>query len=128
MARTVIRVHVLPTTNVMTGTPAVPKWKDQENGIRAVDFETGAPLCTLTLFVMEGERAEALKVTVPQTGLPNGLYPGRFVRPVDLFASPWARIFNDQLQEGVAYRCAALELVDAPAMPQETTGPEGAAA
>ncbi|MGW3874355.1 hypothetical protein ACWEC4_21805 [Streptomyces sp. NPDC005055] len=128
MARTIIRVRVLDSTNVMVGTPPVPKWKDQENGVRAVDFETGAPLCTLTLFVMEGERAEALKVTVPQTGLPNGLHPGRFVRPVDLFASPWARIFNDQLQEGVAYRCAALELVAAPQVPQDVAAPEAAAA
>ncbi|MGW0561159.1 hypothetical protein ACWDZ4_11055 [Streptomyces sp. NPDC003016] len=128
MARTFIRVHVLDSTNVMVGTPAVPKWKDQENGVRSVDFETGAPLCTLTLFVMEGDRAEALKVAVPQTGLPNGLHPGRFVRPVDLFASPWARIFNDQLQEGVAYRCAALELVATPQVPQDVAAPEAAAA
>ncbi|MGO1020302.1 hypothetical protein ACTOXX_06960 [Streptomyces rubiginosohelvolus] len=128
MARTFIRVHVLDSTNVMVGTPSVPKWKDQENGVRSVDFETGAPLCTLTLFVMEGDRAEALKVSVPQTGLPNGLHPGRFVRPVDLFASPWARIFNDQLQEGVAYRCAALELVAAPQVPQDAVAPEAAAA
>jgi hypothetical protein len=128
MARTFIRVHVLDSTNVMVGTPTVPKWKDQENGVRAVDFETGAPLCTLTLFVMEGERAEAIKVTVPQTGLPNGLRPGRFVRPVDLFASPWARIFNDQLQEGVAYRCSALELLDGTHVQQDMAAPEAAAA
>ncbi|MET8239756.1 MULTISPECIES: hypothetical protein [unclassified Streptomyces] len=128
MPRTFIRVHVLDSTNVMVGTPPVPKWKDQENGVRSVDFETGAPLFTLTLFLMESERAEALKVAVPQTGLPNGLHPGRFVRPVDLFASPWARINKDQLQEGVAYRCAALELVAAPQVPQDVAVPEAAEA
>ncbi|MFF3675682.1 hypothetical protein ACFYYS_17000 [Streptomyces sp. NPDC002120] len=127
MARTVIRVHVLDTTNVMTGTLPVPKWKDQENGVRAVDRETGEPLFTLTLFLMEGERAETMKVTVPKSGLPNGLHPGRFVRPVNLFAAPWANIFNGTLQDGVAYRCDALTLAAAPVMP-EMTAPEGAAA
>ncbi|MGW2587702.1 hypothetical protein ACWCYZ_41675 [Streptomyces virginiae] len=73
------------------------------------------PLLTVTLFLMEDERAEAMKITVAQNGLPNGLHPGRFVRPVELFATPWARIFNGNLSDGVAYRCAALELVDAPA-------------
>ncbi|MFJ3922356.1 MULTISPECIES: hypothetical protein [unclassified Streptomyces] len=118
MARTTLRVHVLDTTNVMTGTPPVPKWKNQETGERAVDRETGEPLFTLTLFLMEDERAETMKVTVPRSGLPNGLHPGRFVRPVNLFATPWARIFNDQLQDGVAYRCEALTLADAPAIPE----------
>ncbi|WP_028815079.1 hypothetical protein [Streptomyces flavidovirens] len=128
MARTVIRVHVLDTTNVMTGTPPVPKWKNQETGERAVDRETGEPLFTVTLFLMEDERAETMKVTVPQSGLPNGLHPGRFVRPVNLFAAPWARVFNDQLQDGVAYRCDALELVQTPFLPQEMPAPEGAVA
>jgi hypothetical protein len=32
------------------------------------------------------------------------------VRPVELFATPWARIFNGQLSDGVAYRAARLEL------------------
>lgn len=119
MARTYIRVGLLKSTNCMVGAPPAAKWKDQENGIRATDRETGAPMFTVTIFLMEDERAEVMKVAVPQNGLPNGLHPGRFVRPVDLFASPWARIFNEQLQEGVAYRCAALELVEAPAVVEQ---------
>lgn len=114
MAMTRIRVALLDSTNFMVGTLPVPKWTDQENAIRATDRETGVPLLTVTLFLMEDERAEAMKITVPQNGLPNGLHPGRFVRPVDLFATPWARIFNGNLSDGVAYRCAALELVAAP--------------
>uniref|UniRef100_A0AAU2V6Q8 Uncharacterized protein n=1 Tax=Streptomyces sp. NBC_00003 TaxID=2903608 RepID=A0AAU2V6Q8_9ACTN len=108
----------------MVGTPAAAKWKDQENGVRAMDRDTEQPMFTLTLFLMEDERAEALKIAIPSGGLPNGLHPGRFVKPVNLFAIPWARIVFDKdgkpnLQEGVAYRCAALELVEAPAVPQE---------
>ncbi|MEV6757712.1 hypothetical protein [Streptomyces sp. NPDC051214] len=126
MAMTIIRVGLLDSTNFMVGTPPVPKWKDQENGVRAVDRETGQPMFVVTLFLMEDDRAEAMKITVPAGGLPNGLHPGRFVKPVELFAIPWARIFNDSLQEGVAFRCASLELVAGPAVPQEAA--ESAAA
>ncbi|WP_051808612.1 hypothetical protein [Streptomyces sp. NRRL S-378] len=117
-----IPVHVSDSTNHMVVTPPVPKWKDEENGIRATDRETGAELVTLTLVVMEEGRAETMKITVAKNALPNGLHPGRYVRPVKLVATPWARIFNNQLQDGVAYRCESLELVEAPAIseaPQE---------
>lgn len=123
MAMTRIRVGFLKATNFMTGTPPVPKWTDQENGIRATDRETGSPLFTVTLFLMEDDRAEAMKITVPANGLPNGLHPGKFVRPVELFATPWARIFDGNLSEGVAYRCTALEIVDAPVAPDEIAAP-----
>ncbi|MFD4795174.1 hypothetical protein [Streptomyces anulatus] len=118
MAMTRIRVGLLNSTNFMVGSLPVAKWADQENGIRATDRETGVPLLTVTLFLMEDERAEAMKITVPANGLPNGLHPGRFVRPVELFATPWARIFNGNLSDGVAYRCASLELVENPAVPE----------
>lgn len=111
MAR--IRVGLLPSTRFMVGTLPVPKYTDQEKTTLATDRESGQPLYTVTLFVMEEERAEAMKITVPKDGLPNGLNVGSFVRPVDLFATPWARVFNGQLQDGIAYRAASLELVAA---------------
>ncbi|MFF3848617.1 hypothetical protein [Streptomyces sp. NPDC002328] len=61
------------------------------------------------------DRAEALKITVPETGLPNGLKPGLPVMPVELFATPWARIFNGQLSDGIAYRADRVDLVGGPA-------------
>lgn len=73
MAR--IRVGLLPTASFMVGNMAVPKYADAEKTQFAVDRETGAKLFTVTLFFMEDDRAEALKVTVPETGLPNGLKP-----------------------------------------------------
>ncbi|WP_316741018.1 hypothetical protein [Streptomyces sp. MK7] len=69
----------------------------------------------MTVMLMEDGRAEALKITVPETGLAAGLKPGVMVRPVELFATPWARIFNGRLSDGVAYRAARLELVAAEA-------------
>ncbi|PIM70508.1 hypothetical protein CTU88_18225 [Streptomyces sp. JV178] len=109
MAR--IRVGLLPTASFMVGTLPVPKYADAEKTQFAVDRETGAKLMTITLFFMEEDRAEALKITVPETGLPNGLKPGLPVMPVELFATPWARIFNGQLSDGIAYRADRLDLV-----------------
>ncbi|WP_405821380.1 hypothetical protein OG705_16940 [Streptomyces sp. NBC_00838] len=109
MAR--IRVGLLESSTFMVGTLPVPKYTDQEKTTFATDRETGVKLYTVTVFLMEDERAEALKITVPENGLPNGLKPGLAVRPVELFATPWARIFNGSLSDGVAYRAAALELL-----------------
>jgi len=112
MAMTRIRVGLLPSAVCMTGTEAVLKIKDPQTGEIATDRETGEHLYTVTVMLMEEGRAEILKITVPQSGVPEGLKPGLMVRPVDLFASPWARIFNGSLSEGVAYRAARLEPVN----------------
>jgi hypothetical protein len=109
MAR--IRVGLLPSTSFMVGNLAVPKYSDAEKTQFATDRETGAKLFTVTLFLMEEDRAEAMKVTVPETGLPNGLKPGVPVVPVELFATPWARIFNGSLSDGIAYRADRLDLL-----------------
>jgi hypothetical protein len=109
MAR--IRVGLLPSASFMVGNLPVPKYADAEKTQFAVDRETGAKLFTVTLFFMEDDRAEALKITVPETGLPNGLKPGMPVMPVELFATPWARIFNGSLSDGIAYRADRLDLV-----------------
>lgn len=113
MAR--IRVGLLPSSSFMVGTHAVPKYADAEKTQIATDRETGAKLYTITVFFMEEDRAEALKITVPETGLPNGLKPGVPVKPVELFATPWARIFNGSLSDGIAYRADRLDLVGPPA-------------
>ncbi|MEW2219326.1 hypothetical protein AB0939_08430 [Streptomyces sp. NPDC006990] len=118
MAR--IRVGLLPSTSFMVGNMAVPKYSDAEKTQFATDRETGAKLFTVTLFLMEEDRAEAMKVTVPETGLPNGLKPGVPVIPVKLFATPWARIFNGSLSDGIAYRADRLDLVGGSAPASET--------
>jgi hypothetical protein len=109
MAR--IRVGLLPSASFMVGTLPVPKYSDQEKTQFATDRETGAKLYTLTLFFMEEDRAEALKITVPGPGLPDGLKPGMPVMPVELFATPWARIFNGSLSDGIAYRADRVDLL-----------------
>ncbi len=39
--------------------------------------------------------------------------------PVELFATPWARIFNGSLSDGIAYRVERLDLVGGPASAAE---------
>lgn len=117
MAR--IRVGLLPSTMFMVGTLPVPKITDQETGKIAQDRDTGEDLFTLTVFLMEDGRAEQMKITVPKSGLPDGLNLGLPVRPVDLFAIPWARMFNGQLSDGIAYRAASLELAAAPTFTEQ---------
>ncbi|WP_406189410.1 hypothetical protein OH791_19885 [Streptomyces anulatus] len=127
MAR--IPVLVKPTDTYITGTGGAPKIKNPETGEIATDRDTGETLYTVTVMQMSEGRAEILKITVPESGLPAGLAPGVMVRPVDLIATPWARIFNGSLSDGVAYRVTRLELVQIPAMaaPAETVSESAAA-
>ncbi|WFB08345.1 hypothetical protein LRS74_15745 [Streptomyces sp. LX-29] len=118
MAMTRIRVGLLPSTQFIVGTLPVPKVKDPETGELATDRETGETLFTLTVFLMEEGRAEQMKITVPQSGLVDGLRQGLPVRLMELFALPWARIFNGQLSDGVAYRVSRLELAGLPQAPE----------
>ncbi|NIY65387.1 SCO3933 family regulatory protein [Streptomyces malaysiensis] len=111
MAMTHIRVGLLPSTQFIAGTLPVPKIKDPETGEVATDHDTGETLHTLAVFLMEEGRAAHMKITVPESGLPGGLQPGMPVRVMELFATPWAKLRNGRLFEGVAYRAAALELV-----------------
>ncbi|MFF7203868.1 hypothetical protein [Streptomyces sp. NPDC008141] len=111
MAKPRIRVGLLESTTFLVGAMPVPKYKDWEKTEFATDWDSGQPLYLVTVFLMEEERAEALTIEVPKGGLPNGLMPGVTVRPVELFASPWARV-NDrgQLGQGISFRADSLEV------------------
>ena len=58
---------------------------------------------------MEEDHADGLKSTVRRQASPNDLKPGLPVMPVELFATPWARIFNGSLSDGIAYRASRLD-------------------
>ncbi|WP_326597867.1 SCO3933 family regulatory protein [Streptomyces sp. NBC_01803] len=90
-------------------TPAAPKIKDPQTGEVATHRDTGETLYTVGVVEMLDGRADVLKITIPQSGLAEGLAQSAAVRPVRLVALPWARIFNGQLSDGVAYRADALE-------------------
>ncbi|MEV6212724.1 hypothetical protein [Kitasatospora sp. NPDC051914] len=107
MARITIRPDLTGTTH-MVAVPPVPKFADAATGQVATDRETGASLYTVQLLETFEATAQLIKVTVPETGLDAGLVPGAIVRPVGLTATPWANLFNGQVQSGVAYRAASL--------------------
>ncbi|MEU2432936.1 hypothetical protein ABZ611_26185 [Streptomyces sp. NPDC007861] len=96
----------------LTVTPPAPKLRNPETGEIAKHRETGQPLFTVSLVETYEGRAQVLKVTIPENGLPKNLTVGQAVIPVNLTATPWARLFTaDQLSEGVVYRADVLEPV-----------------
>ncbi|RKE19992.1 hypothetical protein [Streptomyces sp. TLI_171] len=107
MARITIRPDLTGTTHLVA-VPAVPKLADAATGQVATDRESGATLYTVQLLETFEATAQLIKVAVPETGLDAGITPGAIVRPVGLIATPWANLFNGQVQSGVAYRAEAL--------------------
>ncbi|WAL96539.1 hypothetical protein [Streptomyces sp. Je 1-369] len=115
MAMTRIPVRILDTTIGIVGTLPEQRYVDMEKTQESKDRDTGERLFHVTVMLMEDGRAEMMRITVPESGLPNGLQIGSVVRPVDLFATPWARINNGNLSDGVAYRAKSLDLATPPA-------------
>ncbi|MGW7004981.1 hypothetical protein ACWGCW_19785 [Streptomyces sp. NPDC054933] len=97
--------------------PAEPKINGQ-TGEPATDYTTGEVLAVVSLLQTSPGKAEVLKIAVANSGVPDGLTVGTYVRPVGLVATPWARVNNNgQLAEGIAYRATAIERSNAPATP-----------
>ncbi|AUG78657.1 hypothetical protein CFP65_3880 [Kitasatospora sp. MMS16-BH015] len=107
MARIVIRPDLTDTLH-MVATPPAPKLADAATGLVATDRESGAQLYTVQLLETYDGTAQLIKVTVPEGGFDTSLTAGAVVRPVGLLATPWANVFNGQVQHGVAYRAASL--------------------
>ena len=103
---------VMPPIEKMQGDNDAPK-------VRAFDRETGEGLSVVTLAETFGDRAQVIKVTVPESQIPAGVMPGTQVRPMDMVASVWAnKGFGDQVNSGLSYRAKSLELAPVPAAAQ----------
>ncbi|GAA3056388.1 hypothetical protein GCM10020229_80180 [Kitasatospora albolonga] len=111
MARITIRPDLTGMTH-MVAVPPMPKLTDVATGQVATDRESGETLFTVQLLETYEATAQIVKVTVPESGCTD-LAAGAVVRPVGLTASPWANLFNGQVQSGVAYRAASLTPVTA---------------
>lgn len=75
----VVRAMWRSEARVLTvGMLLTPEFTDQERTQIATDRDTGESLYTVTVFVMEDDRADTIKVTVPKSGLPNGRNVGTF--------------------------------------------------
>ncbi|MER5768074.1 SCO3933 family regulatory protein [Streptomyces sp. NPDC001985] len=102
-----IRVETSAATILLTEAPE-PKVKDRQTGEIAKDAVTGESLMSLgVVYIEEGESA-LLKVTVPESGVAEGLALGSPVSLPGLLARPWESVFNGQQRHGIAYRAAAV--------------------
>ncbi|MFZ3558194.1 hypothetical protein [Streptomyces sp. BH055] len=96
------------TAVVFVATAPEPKLINKKTGERAVDRETDAPLSTVGLLVSDEGDGNLYQVTVPETGLPEGLAPGMPVKVIGLKARDWENTFNGEKRHGIAFRAAAL--------------------
>lgn len=98
----------LSTAVVFVATAPEPKLVNKKTGERAVDRETGAGLSTVGLLVSDEGEGNLYQVTVPETGIPEGLAPGIPVRVVGLKARDWENEFNGQKRHGISFRAVAI--------------------
>ncbi|MFI9026532.1 hypothetical protein [Streptomyces niger] len=96
------------TAVVFVATAPTPKVANRKTGEIAKDRETGADLMTVGLLVSDEGEGNLYQVSVPQTGVPEGLTPGMPVSVVGLKARDWENEFNGEKRHGIAFRAAAL--------------------
>ncbi|WP_328729352.1 hypothetical protein OG796_11080 [Streptomyces jietaisiensis] len=98
----------LSTAIVFVATAPEPKMANKKTGERAVDRETGAGLSTVALLVSDEGEGNLYQVTIPETGVPEGLAPGTPVKVVGLKARDWENTFNGEKRHGIAFRAVAV--------------------
>ncbi|MBG0854013.1 hypothetical protein I2W78_19715 [Streptomyces spinoverrucosus] len=96
------------TAVVFVATAPTPKLVNQKTGERAIDRETGAGLSTVGLLVSDEGEGNLYQVTIPETGLPDGLTPGMPVAVTGLRARDWENEFNGQKRHGISFRAVAV--------------------
>ncbi|MET7507528.1 hypothetical protein [Streptomyces albidoflavus] len=96
------------TAVVFVATAPTPKLVNKQTGERAVGRETGAGLSTVGLLISDEGEGNLYQVTVPETGLPEGLTPGMPVSVVGLKARDWENEFNGQKRHGISFRAVAV--------------------
>ncbi|MFI2910055.1 hypothetical protein ACG2OD_17640 [Streptomyces sp. PDY-4] len=105
----VIRVDASTATILLTEAPA-PKVRDRQTGEIAKDAMTGEALMTVgVVYIDEGE-SSLIQVTVPESGVTEGLTVGAPVSLPGLVARPWQSVFNGRERHGIAYRATAVAL------------------
>lgn len=103
----VIRVETSSATILLTEAPE-PKVKDRQTGEIAKDAVSGESLMKVgVVYIDEGE-SSLIAVTVPESGVTDGLAVGGPVSLPGLVARPWESVFNGQARHGIAYRAAAV--------------------
>jgi hypothetical protein len=99
------------TAVVFVATAPTPKLVNKQTGEIALDKETRAPLYVVGLLVSDEGEGNLYQVTVPETGLPEGLAPGVPVKVIGLKARDWENEFNGQKRHGISFRAVAVTAV-----------------
>jgi hypothetical protein len=103
----VIRIDASSATVLLTEAPA-PKVRDRKTGEIAKDAVSGEALMTVgVVYIDEGE-SSLIQVTIPESGVTDGLTVGAPVSLPGLVARPWESVFNGQQRHGIAYRATAV--------------------
>ncbi|MEV6837928.1 hypothetical protein AB0N17_26025 [Streptomyces sp. NPDC051133] len=103
----VIRIDASSATILLTESPA-PKVRDRQTGEVAKDALTREALMTVgVVYIDEGE-SSLIQVTIPESGVTDGLTVGAPVALPGLVARPWESVFNGQQRHGIAYRATAV--------------------
>ncbi|MGW1956121.1 SCO3933 family regulatory protein [Streptomyces sp. NPDC001920] len=103
----VIRIDTSTATVLLTEAPA-PKVRDRQTGEIAKDTVSGEALMTVGVVYIEEGESSLIKVTVPESGISEGLTLGAPVALPGLVARPWESVFNGQQRHGIAYRATAV--------------------
>ncbi|MEU7371838.1 hypothetical protein AB0B92_40955 [Streptomyces hygroscopicus] len=96
------------TAVVFVATAPTPKLVNKQTGEIAIDRETQAKLMTVGLLISDEGEGNLYQVTVPETGIPEGLNPGTPVSVVGLKARDWENTFNGQTRHGISFRATAV--------------------
>ena len=102
-----IRVETSSATILLTEAPE-PKVKDRQTGEIAKDALSGEALMKLGVVFIDAGESSLIQVTVPESGVTEGLTLGAPVSLVGLVARPWESVFNGQQRHGIAFRAAAI--------------------
>ncbi|MEJ8636288.1 hypothetical protein [Streptomyces sp. MS2.AVA.5] len=102
-----MRIDASTATVLLTESPA-PKLRDRQTGEIAKDAVTGEALMTVGVVYIDQGESSLIAVTVPQSGVTEGLAVGAPVSLPGLVARPWESIFNGQARHGIAFRAAAV--------------------
>jgi hypothetical protein len=101
----------------MVAVQAMPKMRQPDDGkgvpVQVFNSTTGEAMSVISLVEMFQDRAQVIKITVPTSGVPEGLTAGAQVVPVGLICSPWANKFGEQVNSGLSYRAESVGLLKA---------------
>ncbi|GAA2246283.1 hypothetical protein GCM10010430_30370 [Kitasatospora cystarginea] len=96
------------TAFVFVAVPPAPKLVNKQTGEIAIDRETGAKMMTIGLTIADEGEASLYTVSVPETGLSDGLAVGMPVAVTGLKARDWENEFNGQKRHGISFRAAVV--------------------